>query len=159
MEFTELKNNRWFITQEGVYKNRLWRLLKWTIRHWYHFVYTGNKQERTHRLVAEAFMWEIKEWFEVNHKDWNKLNNNIENLEIVTHAENVRHASNTWLNKPHFWMKNWNSILTEEQVNEIKKYHKPRHPEYSWYALSKKYWVSTSAISYIVNWWWKHLTN
>lgn len=44
-----------------------------------------------HRLVAKAFLpdWDPK--LEVNHIDGNKLNNNVENLEMVTHLENMQH--------------------------------------------------------------------
>lgn len=37
-----------------------------------------------HRLVAEAFIGEIPKGLVVNHKDENKHNNNVENLEICT---------------------------------------------------------------------------
>lgn len=47
-----------------------------------------------HRLVAEAVYGPCPEGYEVNHKDGNKLNNHPSNLEYITHAENIQHASN-----------------------------------------------------------------
>lgn len=45
-----------------------------------------------HRLVAEAF---LEGEGEVNHKDGNRANNSIENLEWVTHRENIQHSFST----------------------------------------------------------------
>lgn len=46
-----------------------------------------------HRLVAETFIEKDKDVkLEVNHIDGNKLNNNIDNLEWITHKENINHA-------------------------------------------------------------------
>jgi hypothetical protein len=45
-----------------------------------------------HRLVVMAFIGPIPDGLQVNHKDGNKTNNSISNLEIVTQAENMRHA-------------------------------------------------------------------
>jgi len=47
---------------------------------------------RLHRLIAETFIDNPESKPQVNHKDGNKLNYSISNLEWVTRSENVRHA-------------------------------------------------------------------
>ena len=54
-----------------------------------------NKNKKTyhiHRLVAQTFIINYENKLTVNHKDGNKKNNNIDNLEWMTHQENVEHA-------------------------------------------------------------------
>lgn len=46
-----------------------------------------------HILVVSAFLKDIPEDLEVNHRDGIKTNNDIHNLELVTHADNMKHAS------------------------------------------------------------------
>lgn len=45
-----------------------------------------------HRIIGCTFLGEQQEGMEINHKDLNKYNNNISNLEWNTHAENIAHA-------------------------------------------------------------------
>lgn len=54
----------------------------------------GQKKhtKRVHRLVAEAFLKKDPARKEVNHKDGNKKNNNISNLEWATRQENIQHC-------------------------------------------------------------------
>ena len=48
--------------------------------------------KKIHRLVAAAFLRPEAGRYVVNHRDGNKLNNRIDNLEWCTQAENVAHA-------------------------------------------------------------------
>ncbi len=56
-----------------------------------------SKQSKTtnhliHRLVAEAFIPNPNNLPEVNHKDGNKLNNTVSNLEWCSSSDNLYHA-------------------------------------------------------------------
>lgn len=48
---------------------------------------------KVHRLVANAFIPNINELPEVNHLNLDKTNNYRHNLEWVSHARNMKHAS------------------------------------------------------------------
>ena len=52
-----------------------------------------------HRLVAQTFLDNSLNKREVNHKDGNKANNNVSNLEWVTSSENQLHAFKNGLQK------------------------------------------------------------
>lgn len=56
--------------------------------------------KNVHQLVSDAFIGKGTKGMTVNHKDGNKLNNNLSNLELVTRRANNVHAYETGLN-PH----------------------------------------------------------
>lgn len=59
-----------------------------------------KKSKKVHRLIAIAFLGYSDK--DVNHKDGNKLNNHIDNLEFVSKKENSQHAIKNGLFKPNY---------------------------------------------------------
>jgi len=63
-----------------------------------HFSINGkNKGYLVHRLVAFAFISNPNNYNEINHKDGDKQNNCVDNLEWCTHSQNMKHAFDTGL--------------------------------------------------------------
>lgn len=56
---------------------------------------SGDKRTtfRIHRLVAICFISNPNNLPEVNHKDYNRTNNSVDNLEWVSHKDNVNYSS------------------------------------------------------------------
>lgn len=81
----------------------------------------GGKLQFVHRLVAEKYIPNPEHKEQVNHKDGNKLNNSVDNLEWTTNAENRKHAVKT---KLHLRGDDcpW-SILTQSDVDFIRSNH------------------------------------
>lgn len=52
-----------------------------------------NKRFYVHRLVAQFFIGELLPGYEVNHINGNTKDNRLPNLEIVTHKNNMNHAT------------------------------------------------------------------
>lgn len=73
-----------------------------------------QKQIRIHKLVMQAFAVRPSPAHEVNHKDGNKANPMLENLEYVTHSENALHSTHVLGNRP------------------------PKHP----FPIGNRYWVN-----------------
>lgn len=73
---------------------------------------------KIHRLVCETFIdcIEHKSW--VNHKDGNKLNNMVDNLEWCTPSENATHAYNNNLRKVWNKGKKYADTKLNKKVNQ-----------------------------------------
>lgn len=90
------------IHKKRIFKSRLLYILN--NGHGYSVVCTqiNNKKKNyyIHRLVAELFIPNPENKKEVNHKDGNKWNNNVGNLEWSTRSENCLHAYKNGLKLP-----------------------------------------------------------
>ena len=86
----------------------------------YNLTLPSGKKKRmyAHRLVAQYFIPNPDNLNEVNHKDGNKDNNNVNNLEWTTSSDNQRHALNLELRKyPHVYCFDKNGNLLYEFKN------------------------------------------
>jgi hypothetical protein len=96
------------------------RILSPTVKSgYYHACLTNNNHRKTckvHRLVAFAFIPNPENKSDVNHKDKDKLNNKLSNLEWMTRKENNSHKSQTLIYKSN---KNKPLLRIDSDTNEI----------------------------------------
>ena len=97
-----------------------------------------------HRLVAQHFLG--KSNLTVNHKNGNKLNNCVDNLEWISASENFIHAKNNGLLA--CGERNGRSKLTERDVKVIRYKHSIGKSSRS---LSREFGVSRDVIFKIIN--------
>lgn len=153
----------------GEFKNILKPERKLTYRvnnRGYYSVSIRKKTRMVHRLIAQAFIPNPGNKPFINHKDGNKLNNHVDNLEWCTAAENNTHARETGLHVQAVGHKiNYKSADTKskslanlkrhakispEQVRYIRDNYIPRHKEFGTRALGRKFNVSSTAITKII---------
>lgn len=81
---------------------------------------------RVHRVVVEAFIGPIPAGLCVNHRDGDKLNNRLDNLEIATYLENSHHARDVlgWRPVTRYGEAVGTAKLTEENVRYIRSHQK-----------------------------------
>jgi hypothetical protein len=104
--------------------------------------YEGHwKSFKVHRLVAETYIQNPDNKSTVNHKDGNKLNNHVSNLEWATRSENQLHCVNV-LGKGGRKQK----IPKEEYANIIEK-----HKTMNCSQIAIEYGVSRKPIERIIN--------
>lgn len=96
--------------------------------YWVVNLFKNKKQDSryVHRLMAEAFILNPENKPNVNHKDRDKTNNQLSNLEWCTQAENLQHAKST---EPFTKAENQNpqNDYSEEIETKIMNMH-PKNP-------------------------------
>ena len=117
----------------------------------------GKQQSypRVHQCVAEAFIGPCPAGLEVNHIDGNKKNNRIENLEYVTHSENMIHSFTIDLGRNR-GANNPRAKLNPADVSEIREIY--GNGWFSQREIMRIYGVGKTTIAHIVrgeN--WKHV--
>lgn len=93
-----------------------------------------KEHKLVHRLVAEAFIPNINNYSTVNHKDENKLNNCVENLEWLSVEDNNRYSNS--------------KMLTKEKVLQIPSL---IDQGYTQLEIANHFNVSRRAIQFILN--------
>jgi len=172
-------NEEWkpVIGYEGLYEvSSLWNiksnirniiLIKNYNHRWYISLFLCKKNFKKmnfviHRLVAKSFIPNPEKKPCVNHINWIKTDNRVENLEWVTMKENSKHAWENWLcdnnhfytNNPSkwkFWKDSWNSVKVNQYTKDwvlVKEWTSAT-------VASRELWVNRSNISSCCNWYKK----
>jgi DNA-binding Xre family transcriptional regulator len=102
--------NSYYITSKGIiYSSITNKLISKTFNHNGYVVATiiddndFRAPRRIHRLVYETYIGKLDDSMVIDHKDGNKFNNDITNLEQVTQEINIRRALDTGLDKRKRW--------------------------------------------------------
>lgn len=101
-----------------------------------------------HIIVASAFIPNPNNYPEVNHKNGNKKDNRVFELEWITHQQNIKHAFDIGI-KNQIGSKCPRAILNEDKVIEIRNKFRPLI--YTRKMLSDEYGVSVATIKKVLN--------
>lgn len=99
-----------------------------------------------HRLVAQAYLPLADGQEFINHKDFDRTNNKVSNLEWCTQAENVQHSTR---NDRHARAGGRNRELSEYQVIMIRTAYENEGIKQS--VLAKEYSISPALVNLIVH--------
>jgi len=123
------------ISKEGIVislrgKDRMCKVLKGSVKsNGYRYVTLSREGDGKsvsyllHRLVGSTFINNPENYPVINHKDGDKLNNKVENLEWCTYKENNKHARLNNLNN-NVGESHINATLSDCEVEVIRKIYK-----------------------------------
>lgn len=115
--------------------------LPWVHTRGYRVIWWEGKNQFVHRLVALKHIPNPEDKPHINHKNGDKSDNRVSNLEWCTPAENYHHSIKTGLRESP-------RNLTPKQIKQIRKDYKPY--EYGYKTLAKEYGVSKTTIIHII---------
>ena len=111
-----------------------------------------TKNHLVHRLILLTFKPIANpHLYDVNHKNGDKLDNHLENLEWCTRSENVLHAYRTGLEKKQLGEKHHAHKLSQEAVKHIRATYKRYDRECGAAALARLYGVDKSTVQAVIN--------
>lgn len=150
-EIVESVEKGYFASPSGNIYNRHGDLMAGSVDHCgYRHIILNRKNHNVHRIIAKTFIPNPDNLPCVNHKDGNKLNNSVNNLEWCTHSENIIHAYQTGLEQAMCGEQHHAHKLTEDAVKYIKQVYVKRDKEFGAVALAKKFNVDRTTIHDIV---------
>jgi len=117
-------------------KNPAWKR-GYIIFHGYKYVSIGNKKRRfEHRLVMEKYLGrELTRKEIIHHKDGNKLNNELSNLELMTQSKHIKeHIKNNQIGGRISYEKGKRNINCEVCLKEVT----PNSPAQKYCNICKK---------------------
>lgn len=150
--FNLLKEGIYKIEADQVWSNKRNRYLKPTLRgNGYKAVILTDKEGEfnisLHQLVAlNKFGLYTK--LIVNHRDGNKLNNDPENIELVTYKQNSKHAIEIGLKRENGGSTWWKSKLSKDDLNKIVQM---QREGVSQYQIAKNFNINQSNISRVLS--------
>ena len=97
------------------------KILKNNIRNTYEIIQLSKNKARKsfqiHRLVAEAFIPNPNNYDIINHKDFIRTNNHVENLEWCSQKYNVNYSKCNMVGKNHIFDKETYYIYFRKRIN------------------------------------------
>lgn len=122
----KLKSGYYRVDRKGNIRNQKGKLLGTVNSRGYVTIGCKDKNGKllvfqAHRLVWMAFKGRIPDGLVPNHKDGNKQNNAIRNLELVTHEENSLHAVRTGLRVEKRGEARSNAEFTDKEVIKYRR--------------------------------------
>ena len=117
-----LKSRGCYISEDGHIRSKKGGLMSKLLPNGYWLTCASYKKKVfyfcEHRVIWVWHNGTIPNGMEINHIDYNRGNNHIENLELVTHSENMEHSRPNF--NPCYGEKRPKSKLTDEQAKMIK---------------------------------------
>lgn len=147
---------KYWVSNTGLIKNKD-RVLKLDFSNRYARVdmYENNKRIKVcvHKTVMQEFFGKCPEGLQINHKNGDRKDNSINNLEYVTPSENIKHSFALGMSKGPRSEKCWKVKLNKDLVIEIRE--KYATGKYLQKELAVIYGVTAGAIGPIIrkqNW-------